>query len=318
MNFRTSIIIVSHNNFETTTGPCLESLLNYNENGGIEIIVVDNASQDGTPEKVKKFSSGRDNIKLVVNNNNRGFAGGNNDGVAVARGEILILLNSDTVVPQGTIGKMTGLMASHTEWSMLGPVTNEAGNEQKIYTESQVPKEIMGEGEEYCARSQGDYFPSERLDFFCVAVRRSVYEELGGMDERFGTGYYEDVDFSLRAKLAGFRMMMAEDCFVYHHSGKSFSKIGIKRVKDLMHKNKRILKKKHPRGVRLFNMRDRNMNIMRQYLLMKREGGSSRFDELDYKFKNRLSLANTIYPHNPIKKLLYFFQLKCLSIRFDK
>ena len=228
----------------------------------------------------------------------------------------MILLNSDTIVPKGTIGRMSRLMTSHIEWDMLGPVTNQAGNEQKIFTESQVQEEIIREGEEYCARSRGDYFPSERLDFFCVAIKRSLYEQLDGMDERFGAGYYEDVDFSIRANLAGFRMIFTEECFVYHQSGKSFSNMGRKGIKSLMHKNKRILKKKYPGGVKLFHMRDRNMNIMRQYLHIKRSGDSIGLDELNYKFKNRLSLANTMYPHNPIKKLLYFLQLKHLCSAF--
>jgi GT2 family glycosyltransferase len=316
MGLQTSIIIVSHNNFRNTTDPCLKSLLQDHENRSNEIIVVDNASQDGTPKDIRQFYSGRDNIKLVFNHNNRGFAGGNNDGAAVAGGEILILLNNDTIVPQGAINKLSCLMTSHPEWGMLGPVSNQAGNEQKIFTVSQIPKEIMREGEEYCARSKGDYFPSERLDFFCVAIRKPIYEKLGGLDERFGVGYYEDVDFSIRANLAGFKMMVTEDCFVYHHSGKSFSDMGRKGIKSLMHKNKRILKKKYPGGVKLFHMRDRNLNIMRHYLHIKQSGDSGRLDDLNYKFRNRLSLANTMYPHNPVKKLLYFIQLKRLCHSF--
>ena len=320
MNFHTSVIITSCDNFETTTGPCLKSLLKDKETRNFEIIVVDNASLDNTPEKVRELAAGEENVRLVINKSNRGFAGGNNDGAKVARGEILILLNSDTIVPQGTVGKLTRLLFDYPEWGMLGPVTNQAGNEQKIFTRSENQDEIIREGEEWCARSKGDYFRSERLDFFCVTIRKVVFDRLGGFDERFGLGYYEDVDYSIRANMAGIRMMFTEDCFVYHSAGKTFSKMGREGVKRLMYENKKALKRKYSGTVKLFHMRDRNLDIMKQYLLIKRAGDSSRFDELNYKFNNRLSLANTIYPHNPFKKLLYFFYLKrlCSSyFRYD-
>jgi GT2 family glycosyltransferase len=310
MNFQTSIIITTHNNFDVA-GPCLESLLNEMHEHNFEITVVDNASQDDTPLKLKQLVSGIDNIKLTLNNIDRGYPGGNNDGIKMAKGEILILLNSDTIVPRGTIGKLSHLLIDNPEWGMLGPVTNQAGNEQKIFTGSGNQDQIIREGEEWCARSKGDYFKSERLDFFCVAIRKAVFDRLGGFDERFGPGYYEDVDYSIRANLAGVRMMFTEDCFVYHSAGKTFSKMGRGGVRRLMHGNKRALKKKYSGLVKLFHMRDRNLNIMKQYLLIK-WGGSNRTDELDYKFSNRLSLANTMYPHNPFKKLIYFFQLKRL------
>jgi GT2 family glycosyltransferase len=320
MAIQTSIIITSCNNFETTTGPCLKSLLKDKERDDFEIIVVDNASLDNTTEKVRELAAGEENVRLVINNSNRGFAGGNNDGAKIARGNILILLNSDTIVPQGTIGKLTRLLFEHPEWGMLGPVSNQAGNEQKILTRSENQDEIIREGEEWCARSKGDYFRSERLDFFCVAIRKVVFDRLRGFDERFGLGYYEDVDYSIRAKLEGIIMIFTEDCFVYHSAGKTFSKMGREGVKRLMHENKRALKKKYSGAVKLFHMRDMNLNIMKQYLLIKWAGDSGRINDLDYKFNNRLSLANTIYPHNPFKKLLYFYNLKrlCSSyLRYD-
>jgi len=109
--------------------------------------------------------------------------------------------------------------------------------------------------------------------------------------------------------------MVAEDCFVYHSSGKTFAEMGRDRVKTLMHENKRVLRKKYHGKIKLFHMRDRNMNIMKQYLLVKRECTVNLYD-LDYKFNNRLLLANTMYPHNPVKKLIYYLRLRCLCSDF--
>jgi GT2 family glycosyltransferase len=173
--------------------------------------------------------------------------------------------------------------------------------------------QIIREGEDWCARSKGDYFTSERLDFFCVAIRKTVFDKLGGFDERFGMGYYEDVDFSTMAGMAGFRMMFTEDCFIFHRGSKTFDE---KMVKRLMHENKRKIMEKYSGRIKLYPTRDRNMNIMKQYLLIKRAGNLSRVDDLDYKFNNHLLLAKTLYPHNPFKKLLYFFQLRSLCSNY--
>jgi len=89
----------------------------------------------------------------------------------------------------------------------------------------------------------------------------------------------------------------------------------VERIKSLMRENKRILKKKYPGAVKLFHMRDMNVNIMRQYLLLRKERPISR-DSLNYKFNNRLSLANTMYPRNPVKKLLYYLKLKRICSDF--
>lgn len=316
MDFKTSIVIVSYNNFDTTTGPCLESLFKDTTASSFEIIVIDNASQDNTPEKLKQLVNGKKNVRLVLNNTNRGFAGGNNDGASIARGEILILLNSDTIVPTGAIGKLSCLLMDHPEWGMLGPVTNEAGNEQKIFVESRDLKEIIREGKKWCACSEGDCFASERLDFFCVAMRKATYEQLGWLDEQFGLGYFEDTDFSIRAKRIGLKMMFTEDVFVYHRAGKSFSNMGKKFVKKLMRENKKKLIKKHSGIIKLHHMRDRNINIMNQYVLLKKNMDKSLFQGLEYKFHNRLQLARNMYPNSPLKKLFYYYRLKTLCKKY--
>jgi len=317
MSENASVIILSYNNYETTTAPCLGSLFRDTESNPYEIIVVDNASQDRTPEMLNRFSAERTNFKSVFNKTNRGFAGGNNDGVKEAEGDIVILLNSDTVVPKGAINKIIKHMRDNSGWGMLGPVTNEAGNEQKIYISENDAEKASIAGEKFCLYSRNDCFPSERLDFFCVAVRKDIYNNLGGLDEQFGLGYYEDLDFSVRANRAGVKMMVAEDCFIFHSAGKSFSNVGKKSVKKLMHENKKKLKKKYSGKIELFRLRDRNMKRMKEYIKMKKQVASERYPDMDYKFNNRLLLAKGIYPHSPFKKMIYSIQLRKLCSVYD-
>ena len=317
MKHNISVIILSYNNFETTTGPCLESLFMDTDNESFEIIAVDNSSQDSTPEMLKKYSSERANIRLILNKKNRGFPGGNNDGVKEAKGDIVILLNSDTVVPRGVIKKLGLHMENNPDWGMLGPITNAAGNEQKIYISEENVEKAIVEGEKFCAHARNDCFQSERLDFFCVAIRRDIYNDLGGLDEHFGLGYYEDLDFSHRARQAGIKMMVAEDCFIFHSAGNTFSDIGRKNVKKLMHENKKKLKKKYSGKVEFLHLRNMNINRMKSYIEMKQGLPHECFPGIDYRFNNRMTLAKGIYPHSYLKKVLYYMQLRNLSTEYS-
>jgi GT2 family glycosyltransferase len=315
MEFKTSVIILSYNNFEETTGPCLASLFKNGDDNRFDIIVVDNNSSDGSAEKIEKAAAGHNGVKIIINRENRGFAGGNNDGVELAIGENLILLNSDTLVPPGELFKLSTLMQENSDWAMLGPVTNQAGNEQKIYTAGKDIVQILQEGDRWCANSRKDVYPSERLDFFCVAIRKRIYEKFGGLDERFGAGYYEDTDFSLQVKKAGLKMMFTEDAFIYHKAGKSFSREGTKKVKLLMRENKKKLMRKHKGNVKLLHMRQCNTNILKAYV-GQRKNLKKNCGCLEYKFNNRMRLAREIFPNNPLKKWRYAALLKQLDRSF--
>lgn len=305
MGVTISVIVLSYNNYERTTGPCLESLISDPENENLEIIVIDNGSADDTPARLQQAVAGHPHIELVLNSTNRGFAGGNNDGATLASGRVLILLNSDTVVPAGALTRLGNLMLANPDWAMLGPVTNQAGNEQKIFTRETAAPNVLQAGADWCDHSRQDVFRSERLDFFCVGIRKDVYQRFGGLDEQFGAGYYEDTDFSLQVKQAGLKMMFTEDVFVYHQAGKSFSRKGQRYVKKLMHANKKKLKRKHGRTVQLLHMRDCNLYVLGRYADLAARMGNAPDPDLAYKFANRMELARTLWPNSPLKKLRY-------------
>jgi len=311
-----SVIILSYNNYAETTGPCLASLFENGDDKHCDIIVVDNNSQDGSAEKVAGAAGDRKGVQIILNKANRGFAGGNNDGARLAVGNTLILLNSDTIVPPGALEKLSALMRTERDWAMLGPVTNQAGNEQKIHTRGKTVSAVLKEGEQWCANSRGDAFPSERLDFFCVAIRKEVYDRFGGLDERFGAGYYEDTDFSLQVKKADLTMMFTEEAFIYHQAGKSFSREGRKKVKALMRTNKKKLARKHGGFVKLLHMRQCNAAVLKAYV-NQRKGLAENDAGLQYKFENRMRLAREIMPNNPFKKWRYAALLKKLNRSFS-
>lgn len=301
-----SVVVVSFNNYAGTTGPCLASLLAGHDPSACEIVVVDNASSDGARERIEAALRDRPGVRLVANRENRGFAGGNNDGVDAARGALVVLLNSDTRVPAGAVERLGRLLIERPDWGMIGPVTNEAGNEQKIFTRGDTPEAILEEGRDWCRHAEVPPIATARLDFFCVALPRRLYLELGGLDEDFGPGYFEDTDFSLRARSRGVCMGFTEAVFVYHRGGQSFSRQGSRYVHRLMRANRRRLRAKHPGGVRLRHLRDCNLDVLAHYADRAAElpPGEGR-DGLGFRFANRRRLAESLDPRGPLKRWRY-------------
>src|SRR5689334_6760199 len=123
-----SVVIVSWN-AKAFLLKCIDSVLRQSVSGDVEVIVVDNASADGSPEAVRATYP---QVKLIVNDDNYGFAKANNIGIAVATGDYLFLINSDVVVSEGCFGKIAQHMVEHPEIGMLGPkIVDQAGHVQR-------------------------------------------------------------------------------------------------------------------------------------------------------------------------------------------
>ena len=306
-----SVIIVSYNNFDQTTGPCLQSLTQ--EKSNLEIIVVDNHSDQTTQDAIRSAAALDPRIRLILKENNSGYSGGNNTGAQKASSDILLLLNSDTVVPPGAIPRLVELMAEHPDWSMLGPVSNQTGNDQHIYTTGTAVQAILDEGAKWCAHSNNDHYPTDILSFFCVVIRRDVYNQLNGLDEEFGLGYYEDTDFNYRAVKAGLQLMITEDAFVYHRGSGSFAKTSAA-VRKMVKQNKKLFKKKQGHGHNSAHWRLKNLAAMARYVDQATPDGSR--EDLQYKFTNRQTMARQLLPNSPIKKFFYLRRLKTIEKQF--
>jgi len=233
--------------------------------------------------------------------------------VAAARGDVVVLLNSDTRVLPGAVGILGDLLRQRPGVGLVGPVTNAAGNEQQVFCTGDSPEAVLDAGRTWCRHAGGDLWPSRRLDFFCVALPRRLYLDLGGLDERFGPGYYEDTDFSLRALAAGVAMGFTETAFVYHRGGQSLSPKGRAYVRRLMRDNRERLKTKHPGRWELRHQRDCNLDVLEAYARQAEAMGAPPPDGLVYRFDNRLRLARCLDPRGPVKRWRYRRRLqRCL------
>ena len=243
--FSASIVVLCYNGLEETTRPCLESILVNTPVDSYELIIVDNASADGTPEYLKAFETQHANVRIQLNDINKGYAGGNNDGIRLAQGKYIVLLNNDTLVPSGWLDRLQGFLVDHPEVGLVGPVTNSAGNEQCIELDELNEKNYEKIAGAYVERQKDVWSTTEKLGFFCVAMRRALPEKIGYLDEKFGVGMFEDDDYCVRVKKAGYILAVVEDCFVYHKGSVSFKKMATSEYIEVFNRNRDYFFEKH-------------------------------------------------------------------------
>ncbi|AOY75534.1 glycosyltransferase [Clostridium formicaceticum] len=239
-----SIIIVTYNNLKYTK-ECINSILEKTSYPNYEIIIVDNQSKDDTAEYLKELDKNYSHIKVILNDENYGFAKGNNVGIKEAQGDYIILLNNDTVVTRGWLSGLIKHLDREQQLGLIGPVTNSIGNEAKINVPYTNIKDMDDFAEDYTSKNFNTLYRNiEVLAMFCVAMRRDVFEQVGYLDETFGIGMFEDDDYSYRIKEKGYYVACAEDIFIHHYGSASFSKLQDKTYRELFEKNKKIFEEK--------------------------------------------------------------------------
>ena len=240
---KVSVIVVTYNNLDFTRA-CLASLDEQTDYENMEIIVVDNASADDSAAFLTDWVTDAANRKLVLNNDNRGFAAANNQGLALATGSYLVLLNNDTYVTPGWLRTLFRHLQRDTTIGLIGPVTNNIGNEAKIQIAYETMDQMISVSQAHVRQHLGQTFPLHTAAFFCVMFSRSVYEQIGPLDEAFGRGFFEDDDYCRRIDQLGLRVACAEDVFIHHHLSASFSKLRSVDRQTLFDQNKLIYEKK--------------------------------------------------------------------------
>ena len=240
---RASIIIVTYNNLALSK-LCLESVLRNTEYPDVEIIVVDNDSKDDTPAYLRQLAKLEPSVKVILNEKNHGFAKANNQGIELATGEIIVLLNNDAIVPPGWLSRLLRHL-DDPKVGLVGPVTNFVGNEAKIPVNYKTWWQMEIFSQRQCWPNDLLISDIHMLAMFCVAMRRETFNLIGPLDERFGIGMFEDDDYSIRIKQAGLRVICAADVFVHHFGQAAFGKL-IKSgdYNDLFAKNQQLYETK--------------------------------------------------------------------------
>lgn len=221
-----SVIVLTYNTRDLTCA-CVRSVMAEAERApcAIEIIVVDNASTDGTAAALSQIAP---DIRVIVNETNLGFSRGNNVGLRAARGRYLMLLNSDTETQPGALQTLIAFMDTHPDAGACGPMLlNADGSLQPSGRPlPSVWTPIISMTRLYRLWKR-DFYRQAGRDYNAIAkvgevsgaallARREAYEAVGGLDPNL-FAYYEDIDWCKRIGDAGFSIYYVPDARVTHY-----------------------------------------------------------------------------------------------------
>jgi N-acetylglucosaminyl-diphospho-decaprenol L-rhamnosyltransferase len=214
-----SIVIVSFN-ARADLERCLASLHDAPPSRSHEIVVVDNASTDGSAEAARRWT----NVRVIETGENLGFSRGNNAGIRAGTGTNVLLLNSDTVVPPGAIDGLLSVLDAHPDVAVVGPrLVNGAGRAELSFGQMVGPAAQLGQ--QRIAR--GDVESLTRREQYpdwvtgaCLLVRRADADAVGLLDERYFM-YLEDVDFCAAIRARGRRVLFTPGVEITHLKGRS-------------------------------------------------------------------------------------------------
>ncbi len=243
-----SVVVLTYNNLEITKA-CLYSLERYSHYPNLELIIVDNGSSAETRSFLRSYEGSRPlaaikNVRILLNEKNMGFAAGNNAGIREASGDYIVLLNNDTFVTSGWVLDLIRHFRASPRLGLVGPVTNNIGNEARIQIEYATMQEMASESRSYTRAHSRELLRAERVAFFCVAISRAVLAEVGLLDEDFALGFFEDDDYCNRVREAGYEIGIADDVFVHHHLSASFDALDRKERDALFDRNRRLYEAK--------------------------------------------------------------------------
>ncbi len=239
-----SIIIVSYNTKELTAN-CLASVFAHCRTDDFEIIVVDNNSHDGSVETLKKRFG--DRIKIIANDDNRGFGAANNQGAKIARGDFLFFLNSDTTIKDDILNPLKEFFHKNREAGIVAPKLLLADGSEQPFACGKFPRlwesiigKLVSAGENEA--SGYDSFATDWVSGAALVIRRRIFERIGGFDENFFM-YFEDMDLCRQTKGGGYGIYVYPAAAVNHLVGRSSS--GLKMTKKQYYRSQNYFFRKN-------------------------------------------------------------------------
>jgi GT2 family glycosyltransferase/Flp pilus assembly protein TadD len=225
------IVIPVYNNLDDTR-TCWTSI-KKNTASPYRLVVVDNGSADDVA-----YEADQNNIEVVRNSTNRGFACACNQGIQHTHGDFVVILNNDTIVTPGWLERLLWHFEGDEEVGIVAPSTNFAASVQQIPVSYKSEKDLYSFSEEVYSLNRHRSVEVAKVVGVCMMIRRKMLEEIGLFDTRFGLGNFEDDDLCLRARLSGYKVLWARDTFVHHSGSKTFRIVEVDYSK-LMEENRR-------------------------------------------------------------------------------
>jgi GT2 family glycosyltransferase len=237
-----SLIIVTYNSMRDI-GACLQSISAGCAGLSYEVIIADNASTDGTPQFIREQHP---TVQLIANDDNKGFAGGNNQGLARAQGRYLVLLNPDVVLHEASFAPLIAFMEAHPQVGISGPrMFNGAGEPtltaynpysvgmilwQYIGLDRLFPHVYYGKYRRHC-ESGVQPIQVGWVNGACFIIRRAVYEQIGGLDEGLFL-FAEEPDYCERALQKNWQTYYLPLSSITHHESTSVSRYPLRKIRN--------------------------------------------------------------------------------------
>ena len=248
-----SLVVVTHGGVAITR-LCLESVLAAG--GDFELLVVDNGSTDGMRDYLRRLSRRHQQVRVVLNRENRGFGPACNQGLELASTDRLVLLNNDTMVAPGWLPRLLAHLEDPSV-GLVGPATNRSGDESEVTVAYRSWGDYLAEAAARARARSGQALEVQTLTLLCAALRRDVLERVGTLDERFEVGMLEDDDYSERLRAGGYRLLCADDVLVHHFGEGSFGRLVPSGRRDrVLEANKRRFEEKWGRPWRPYRHRE--------------------------------------------------------------
>ena len=291
MNKRISIIVPIYNAIDDVK-KLLESLShNFNFNLG-EVLLINDCSNNTTTNFLKNYCQKDSKFKLLNNEQNLGFIKTCNKGLKLTDSEIVVLLNSDTIIPQEFAERIVKCFDSDKNIGLASPISSNS-NSYYIYQRSRLSLEEMNT--RLRAMHICTYPVIPEAEGFCFCIRRKVIYKQGYLDEIYGKGYHEEVDFSYKAITNGWKIVLIDDLYVYHKRQATF---GAEEREKLLKQNDRIF---YDRWNGLRNEYKRKHNLINPVIQIEKE----MFQNVDKKLMDYDKARKSKFPQKRSRILVH-------------
>jgi len=262
------IVICVHNSPKVVEG-CLKSVYNQTKID-FNLIIIDDGSDSNTQSLLENFTRSKENSFVIRNEKALKYTKAANQGINRTISEYVILLNSDTIVSDSWAQKMIAPFNLYEDTGLTGPLSNAASfqsvpliyDEFGKYAINKLPSNYSVNDVQKVLEKQSAFFPEiDFLNGFCMAIKRNVFNEIGYLDESlFPNGYGEEIDFCLRARKNGYKLRVADNCYIYHVKSQSY---GHHQRDKYASESREILRKKYGNTLETFYQNNRENALLK-------------------------------------------------------
>jgi GT2 family glycosyltransferase len=230
-------IIIPVWNLKGITERCIESIIK-NTRCQYRLIIIDNGSEAETKQYLEglKNDSRLKNYSLIRNEENLGCTKAINQGMRASGAEYMVVLNNDTICYQEWLSELIDVAASAPDIGIVNPNSNNLGFH--CPRGMNMDKYVLSLTQKY----KGKYIEMTTAVGFCSLIKKEVVAKIGVYDEAFGMGYFDDTEYSMRARESGYKTVFAKAPYVYHDEHVSFNILGS--LEEIFKKNRKLFHEK--------------------------------------------------------------------------